>query len=37
MKNMVDPTKCSLKRMRIELAVLDFCPGEKQALTDCTG
>ena len=32
MTNAVNPAKCGLERMRIELAMLDFCPGAKQAL-----
>ena len=32
MTNAVNPAKCGLEWMRIELAMLDFCPGAKQAL-----
>ena len=27
-----DPAKCNVKQMRIELTMLDFCPGGKRAL-----
>ena len=34
--NTANPAKCGLKRMRIELAMLDFRPGAKQALPATT-